>query len=86
MAGQYLITNEICSQFIPFKPEMRATPSPTYASLSYRENTGGFSSSTLSSNATLDKNGINFVMDATGAATSDSFVIYMQGGEFAAEL
>ena len=86
MAAQFLISNEICSQFVPFIPEMRATPSPTYGSLSYRENTGSFGSSTLSSNATLNKNGINFVMDATGAATSDSFVIFMNQGEFAAEL
>jgi hypothetical protein len=85
-SAQYLITDEICSQFVPFNPEMRATPSPTYASLSYRENSGSFTNSTLSSNASLDKYGINFVMDATGAATSDSFVIYMTGGEFDAEL
>ena len=83
---RYLITNEICSQFVPFKPEMRATPSPTYDSLSYRENTGSFINSSLSSNATLNKNGIDFVMTASGAATSDSFVIYMQGGQFDAEL
>ena len=86
MAGQFLISNEICSQFVPFKPEMRATPSPTYGSLSYKENSGGFSTSTLSSNATLNKNGINFTMNASGAGTSDSFVIFMTSGEFDAEL
>jgi hypothetical protein len=86
VAAQYLITNEIAGQFVPFKPEMRATPSPTYASLSYRENTGSFTNSTLSSNATLNKNGINFVMNASGAATSDSFVIFMNDGVFDAEL
>jgi len=86
IAAQYLITNEIAGQFVPFKPEMRATPSPTYASLSYRENTGSFTNSTLSSNATLNKNGINFVMNASGASTSDSFVIFMNDGEFEAEL
>ena len=86
MAGQFLIADEICSQFLPFIPEMRATPSPTYGSLSYRENNGSFGGSTLSGNATLNKNGINFVMNATGATTSDSFVIFMNQGEFAAEL
>jgi hypothetical protein len=86
MAAQFLISGEICGQFVPFKPEMRATPSPTYASLSYRENSGNFVSSTLTGNATLNKNGINFVMSASGAATSDSFALFMNDGQFDAEL
>ena len=86
MAGQYLISNEICSQFVTFPVRMRTTPTATHGALSYRENAGSFSNSTVSSNYTLTNKGINYVLNASGASTSDSFVIYANNVDYDAEL
>ena len=85
-AAQYLITNEIASNTVFFNPEMRATPTATHGTLSCRENTDGFVNVTVSSNYLLDSKGINYVVTKTGAATSDSFMIFVNNATYDAEL
>ena len=86
MAGQYLISGEITCQFIPFPVQMRATPAVTYGSLQVRENSGSFANVSVSSNNGISEKGINLVVSQSGAATSDSFIIYAANVEFNAEL
>ena len=85
-AAQYLITNEIASNTVFFNPEMRATPTATHGSLQCRENTDSFANVTVSSNYLLDSKGINYVVTKTGAATSDSFIIFVNNAKYDAEL
>ena len=85
-AAQYLITNEIASNTVFFNPEMRATPTATHETLSCRENTDGFVNVSVSSNYLLDSKGINYVVTKTGAATSDSFIIFVNNAKYDAEL
>ena len=85
-AAQYLITNEVASNTVFFNPEMRATPTATHETLSCRENTDGFVNVSVSSNYLLDSKGINYVVTKTGAATSDSFIIFVNNAKYDAEL
>ena len=85
-AAQYLITNEVASNTVFFNPEMRATPTATHGSLQCRENTDSFANVTVSSNYLLDSKGINYVVTKTGAATSDSFIIFVNNAKYDAEL
>ena len=85
-AAQYLITNEVASNTVFFNPEMRATPTATHETLSCRENTDGFVNVSVSSNYLLDSKGINYVVTKTGAATSDSFIIFVNNATYDAEL
>ena len=85
-AAQYLITNEIASNTVFFHPEMRATPTATHGQLECRENSDGFTAVSVSSNYLLNSKGINFVVTKTGAATSDSFIIFVNNAEYDAEL
>jgi len=85
-AAQYLITNEIASNTVFFHPEMRATPTATHGALQCRENSDGFADVSVSSNYLLDSKGINYVVTKTGAATSDSFIIFVNNAEYGAEL
>ena len=86
MAGQFLISNEVASQFISLPVKMRSTPTANYVGLQIRENTGGFSNVSVSANNVVSKEGINLVVTQSGAATSDSFIIYAASIEFNAEL
>ena len=65
---------------------MRATPTATHGSLQCRENTDSFANVTVSSNYLLDSKGINYVVTKTGAATSDSFIIFVNNATYDAEL
>ena len=85
-AAQYLITNEIASNTVFFHPEMRATPTATHGQLECRENSDGFTAVSVSSNYLLNSKGINFVVTKTGAATSDSFIIFVNNAKYDAEL
>ena len=85
-AGQYLITNEVAASTVFFNPEMRATPTVTHETLSCRENSDSFVNVSVSSNYNLTSKGINYVVTKTGAATSDSFIIFVNGAEYNAEL
>jgi hypothetical protein len=85
-AGQYLITNEVAASTVFFNPEMRATPTATHETLSCRENSDSFVDVSVSSNYNLTSKGINYVVTKTGAATSDSFIIFVNNAEYNAEL
>ena len=85
-AAQYLITNEIASNTVFFHPEMRTTPTATHGSLECRENSDSFTGVSVSSNYLLDSKGINYVVTKTGAATSDSFIIFVNNAKYDAEL
>jgi hypothetical protein len=80
-AGQYLITNEVAASTVFFNPEMRATPTATHETLSCRENSDSFVDVSVSSNYNLTSKGINYVVTKTGAATSDSFIIFVNNAE-----
>lgn len=86
MAGQFLITDEVACQFVPFYAVMRSTPTATYAGISIKENNGSFASTTLTSNAQLTENGLNVVLTRTGAAASDSFVGFITSAKMDSEL
>ena len=85
-AAQYLITNEVASNTVFFNPEMRATPTATHETLSCRENSDGFANVSVSSNYLLNSKGINYVVTKSGAATSDSFIIFVNNAKYDAEL
>lgn len=85
-AAQYLITNEIASNTTFFNPEMRTTPTVTHETLSCRENSDSFVNVSVSSNYLLDNKGINYVVTKTGAAVSDSFIIFVNNAKYDAEL
>ena len=86
MSGQFLISNEVASQFISLPVKMRSTPTANYVALQIRENADGFSNVSVSANNRVSKEGINLVVTQSGAATSDSFIIYAASIEFNAEL
>ena len=86
MAGQFLISGEVASQFVSFPVQMRASPTVTYGSVQIRENSGGFANVSVSGNNGISASGINLVVSQSGAATSDSFIIYAADLEFNAEL
>ena len=86
MAAQYLITGEVAADTIFFHPEMRAIPTATQATLNLRANTGSFQAVSVSSNYFLNNHGINYVVTKSGAATSASYVLYVNEAEYSAEL
>ena len=86
MAGQFLITDQVACQFVPFYVVMRSTPTATYTGMQIRENNGNFASTTLTSNAQLTEKGLNVVVNRSGAATGDSFVAFITSAKMNAEL
>ena len=86
MAGQFLVTNEVACQFVPFYVLMRSTPTATYSGMSIKENNGSFATTSLTGNAQLTENGLNVVLTRTGAAASDSFVGFITSANMNAEL
>ena len=86
MAGQFLVTNEVACQFVPFYVLMRSTPTATYSGVSIKENNGSFATTSLTGNAQLTENGLNVVLTRTGAAAGDSFVGFITSANMNAEL
>ena len=86
MAGQFLVTNEVACQFVPFYVLMRSTPTATYSGMVIKENNGSFATTSLTGNAQLTENGLNVVLTRTGAAAGDSFVGFITSANMNAEL
>ena len=83
--GTVTINNPVI-EYVAGTASSPATPTVTHGTLSCRENSGGFSNVSVSSNYALDSTKINYVVTQSGAATSDSFIVYVNLAEYAAEL